>query len=207
MAPDAAFLEAAAALSELGRRAHARGWALGTSGNFSAVLAREPLRLAITRTGVDKGALEADHILEVDATGALVGGSGRPSAETAIHLAVVRARGAGAVAHTHSLWSTLLSEQDAAAGGLVVEGYEMLKGLNGVETHEHREWLPIVPNTQDWAGEAPRLEDMLAQHRAAHAFLIRRHGLYTWGRDVAEASRHLEILEFLLEAVGRSRGL
>ena len=89
------FPEAAAALAEMGRRAHARGWALGTSGNFSAVVDGEPLRLAITRSGVDKGGLTPEQILEVDAAGALRDGSGRPSAETAIHLAVVRARGRG----------------------------------------------------------------------------------------------------------------
>ena len=200
----AAFLETAEAVADLGRRAHARGWALGTSGNFSAVLAGDPLRLAITQSGVDKGRLAAENVLEVDGRGAVVQGTGRPSAETAIHLAIVRARGARAVAHTHSLWSTILSDAHAAEGGLAIEGYEMLKALAGVDTHAHREWLPIVENVQDWAGEAARLEALLRAHPAAHGFLIRRHGLYTWGRDVAEAARHLEGLEFLLEAVGRS---
>lgn len=199
-----AFLATAEAVADLGRRAHARGWALGTSGNFSAVLAEDPLRLAITQSGVDKGRLGAENVLEVDAQGARVGGGGRPSAETAIHLAIVRARRARAVAHTHSLWSTILSDAHAAEGGLGIEGYEMLKALAGVETHAHREWLPIVENVQDWVGEAPRIEGMLRAHPAAHGFLIRRHGLYTWGRDVPEAARHLEGLEFLLEAVGRS---
>jgi methylthioribulose-1-phosphate dehydratase len=199
-----AFADAAAALAGLGRAAHARGWALGTSGNFSAVVARAPLRLAITRTSVDKGRLEPAHVLEVDAGGAVLSGEGRPSAETAVHLAVVAARGAGAVVHTHSLWSTLLSEAHAAAGGLAIEGYEMLKGLDGVRTHAHREWLPIIENQQEWEG--PAVEAMLRAHPDAHGFLIRRHGLYTWGGDVEEAARHLEVLEFLLEAVGRSAG-
>jgi methylthioribulose-1-phosphate dehydratase len=200
-----ALPETAGALAELGRRAHARGWALGTSGNFSAVLDEDPLRLAITRSGVDKGRLEAGHILEIDAAGAALGGSGRPSAESAIHLAVVRARGARAVAHTHSLWSTILSDVHAGEGGLAIEGYEMLKGLSGVTTHEHREWLPIIPNVQDWVAESDGVEGLLRAHPAAHGFLIRRHGLYTWGRDLEEAGRHLEVLEFLLEAVGRRR--
>jgi methylthioribulose-1-phosphate dehydratase len=198
------FQDAAAGLAELGRRAHARGWALGTSGNFSAVVAERPLRLAITRSGVDKGRLAAEHILEVDDRGQVTGGSGRPSAETAIHLAVVAARGAGAVAHTHSLWSTMLSDAHAPAGGLAIEGYEMLKGLRGVVTHDHREWLPVVENTQDWERAAEPLRALLAAHPAAHGFLIRRHGLYTWGSGLEEASRHLEVLEFLLEAVGRT---
>jgi methylthioribulose-1-phosphate dehydratase len=197
--------DAAAQLVDLGRAAHARGWLLGTSGNLSAVLSPDPLRLAITRSGADKGFLGPDDLLEIDGAGAVLRGSGRPSAETAVHLAVVHARGAGAVVHTHSVWSTLLSDQHAGAGGLAIEGYEMLKGLSGVETHTHREWLPVVENTQDWAAEAGRLQALLRDHPAAHGFMIRRHGLYTWGRDVAEARRHLEILEFLLEAVGRGQ--
>jgi methylthioribulose-1-phosphate dehydratase len=198
-----AFDAIAAGLVELGRRAHARGWALGTSGNFSAVVSQDPLRLAITASGIDKARLGTDQILEVDAKGAPAGGVRRPSAETPIHLAIVRARGAGAVAHTHSLWSTLLSEAHAEAGGLALEGYEMLKGLAGVSTHAHREWLTIVENTQDWDVGARRLEAWLRVDAAAHGFLIQRHGLYTWGRDLEEAGRHLEVLEFLLEAVGR----
>ena len=203
MAQEPAFEAAAAGVVELGRRAHARGWALGTSGNFSAVAAQSPLRLAITASGIDKGQLTPGDVVLVDDRGRVIAGAGRPSAETAIHLAVVRGRGAGAVAHTHSLWATLLSEAHAQAGGLAIEGYEMLKGLGGVSTHAHREWLPIVDNAQDWESEAPRLQAMLAHNPSAHGFLIRRHGLYTWGRDPAEAGRHLEVLEFLLEAVGR----
>jgi methylthioribulose-1-phosphate dehydratase len=168
------------------------------------VLEREPLRLAITPSGADKGALEAGAILEIDGRGQCVSGSGRPSAETAVHVAIARTAGAGAVAHTHSTWSTLLSDAHAAAGGLAIQGYEMLKGLAGVDTHAHREWIPILENTQDWVGAAPQIEEMLRREAGAHAFLIRRHGLYTWGRDVAEVRRHVEILEFLLEVVGRS---
>ena len=81
----------------------------------------------------------------------------------------------------------------------------MLKGLSGVTTHAHREWLPVIENTQDWAAEAPRVESLLRGQAHTHGLLIRRHGLYTWGRDLDEMKRHLEILEFLLEVVGRSR--
>ena len=38
---------------------------------------------------------------------------------------------------------------------------------------------------------------------ACHGFLLRRHGLYTWGATVPEAVRHVEIIEFLLETIGR----
>jgi methylthioribulose-1-phosphate dehydratase len=108
--------------------------------------------------------------------------------------------------HTHSIWSTILSDT-ASEDGLAIEGYEMLKGLDGVGTHQHREWLPILPNTQDWATAVPQVEAALAQQPKAHGFLIRRHGLYTWGRDLAEAKRHVEILEFLFEVMQRKRGV
>jgi methylthioribulose-1-phosphate dehydratase len=105
------------------------------------------LRLAITTSGVDKGTLTAGEIVEIDEHGKVVAGSGRPSAEASLHLAIARARGAGAVLHTHSIWSTILSDA-ATEDGLAIQGYEMLKGLDGVGTHEHREWLPILDNTQ-----------------------------------------------------------
>jgi methylthioribulose-1-phosphate dehydratase len=200
------FAELAGQLAEIGRQCYARGWALGTSGNFSAVVNRDPLRLAITTSGVDKGCLTASEIVEIDEHGKVVAGSGRPSAEASLHLAIARARGAGAVLHTHSIWSTILSDA-ATEDGLAIQGYEMLKGLDGVGTHEHREWLPILDNTQDWAAAVPQVEAMLDQQPDVHGFLIRRHGLYTWGRDVAEAKRQMEILEFLFEVMGRKRGM
>lgn len=178
---------------------------LGTSGNFSAVIEREPLRLAITPSAVFKGELTSDQMLEIDERAQPVGEAGgrRPSAEALLHVEVVRARGAGAVLHTHSIWSTVASERHAAQGGLAIEGYEMLKGLEGVKTHEHREWLPIVDNDQDVPRLAKAVRLVLDRHDAAHGFLIRRHGLYTWGASLPEAVRHVEILEFLLECIGR----
>jgi methylthioribulose-1-phosphate dehydratase len=193
-------------LAAAGRDFYGRGWVLGTSGNFSAVASRDPLRLLITASGLDKGALTPEDFLEVGERGEVVKGRGRPSDETRLHLAVVRARGAGAVLHTHSVWGTLLSQAFAREGRLLVEGFEMLKGLAGVRTHEHRETIPVVENSQDMDALARSLEEALERHTEAHAVLLRRHGLYTWGRDLAEARRHVEILEFLLEVVGRERG-
>lgn len=199
------FTRLATEIAEIGRQCYARGWSLGTSGNFSAVVSRDPLRLAITASGVDKGTLTAGDIVEIDQHGRVVAGTGRPSAEASLHLAIARARGAGAVLHTHSIWSTILS--DADKDGLGIEGYEMLKGLDGVASHEHSEWLPILENTQDWAAAAPQVQRILSEHPNSHGFLIRRHGLYTWGRDLAAARRQVEVLEFLFEVMGRKRGM
>jgi methylthioribulose-1-phosphate dehydratase len=202
--PAEPFTLVAERLVELGRRFDARGWVLGTSGNFSGVLSRDPLRLAITASGAFKGDLTPAQILEIDAECAVVGNQpGRPSAEARLHVEIVRMRGAGAALHTHSMWSTLLSDRHAPSGGFFIEGYEMLKGLEGVSSHEHREWIPVIENDQDMVRLAAAVRDTLVRHPAAHAFLLRRHGMYTWGETLPQAVRHVEIVEFLLEALVR----
>jgi methylthioribulose-1-phosphate dehydratase len=201
---DADFARIAENLAEAGRAFYSRGWALGTSGNFSALVSREPLRLAITSTGLDKGRLKAEQFLEIDDGSEVVRGDGKPSAEALLHLMVVRAVNAGAVLHTHSVWSTVLSGWHAAQHGIALEGYEMLKGLEGVRTHKHREWLPILENSQDMTELAERVSATLREAPGIHGFLLREHGLYTWGASLQEAKRHVEILEFLMEVLVRA---
>ena len=162
---------------------------MGTSGNFSVVIDRDPLRLAITPSATFKGELRADQILEMDerARGASRRRRARgPSAEALLHVEIVRARGAGAVLHTHSIWSTLLSDAHSAMrGGFAIEGYEMLKGLEGVRTHEHREWLPIVENDQDMARLSGVVRGVLDEHPDAHGFLLRASRALHLGRRPA----------------------
>jgi len=199
------FSQIASSLSSIASGFHSRGWVLGTSGNLSAVVNREPLSLAMSPSGFDKASLRPEQFLLVDEYAQTVNGhDARPSAETLLHIRIVRERGAGAVLHTHSVWSTMLSDLYAEAGGLAIEGYEMLKGLEGVATHDHSEWLPILENSQDMPALAEKVGEVLLQNPKAHGFLLRRHGLYSWGADLVQAKRHVEILEFLLEAVGRT---
>ncbi len=195
-----------AGLAESGAYFHQRGWSLGTSSNYSVVLSREPLRLLVTASGKDKGRLRADDFVIVDGEGlAIDADAPRPSAETLLHVMLARRPGVGSVLHTHSIWGTILSDVHHREGVLKLLGYEMLKGLAGVATHEITVELPIFDNTQDIPELVARVEPWLDDPTATpHAFLISRHGLYTWGRDLDEARRHVEVLEFLFEVVGRT---
>jgi methylthioribulose-1-phosphate dehydratase len=200
-------------LNEIGRDFYTRGWVLGTSGNFSTVVSRKPLKLVITASSVSKGAIGPNDVLTVDGEGKPIGKpTGRPSAETLLHVAIAESRGAGAILHTHSVWSTMLSELQSrrplgpsSDSALVLSGFEMLKGLEGVRTHEHNERVPIFDNDQDMSRLAARVRTMLTSSPDVHGFLLRGHGLYTWGTDLAQARRHIEIFEFLLELTGRMR--
>src|ERR1041385_3705635 len=199
------FMEMAGALAEVARGVYARGWLLGTSGDFGAVVQRGPLRMAMSPSGVDKGELRPEQLLTIDQNARIVSQhEGKPSDESLLHIRIVKERGAGAVLHTHSVWNTIISDLYASEGGVKIEGYEMLKGLQGISTHEHSEWLPIVDNSQDMPRLAESIAQTLNEHKSAHGFLVRRHGLYSWGETLAQAKRHVEILEFLLETMGRT---
>jgi methylthioribulose-1-phosphate dehydratase len=202
--PRVPFRTVAREIAAIGKSFYSRGWVLGTSGNLSAVVRQYPLRLAITASGFDKGSLASAQILEIDADERVVRGRFKPSSEAAIHLAIIRARRTGAVFHTHSTWGTVLSDTCASANGVELKGYEMLKGLEGVRSHEHTERLPILENSQNMKEVAAKVTDLLEKQSDIHCFLLRRHGLYTWGATPREAKRHVEIIEFLMEVLVRS---
>lgn len=192
-------------LAEAGQEFYRRGWVLGTSGNFSMLLARKPLRICVTASGIEKGKLDETNFLELDDDAEILQGFGKPSAETLLHLTIYRfLPRARSILHTHSVWGTILSDHFFEQGAIEIEGYEMLKGLSGVTTHEHHEKVPIIENSQDYVALSHVIENVVRDNEGIHGIYLRRHGLYTWGETVAEARRHVEIFEFLFEVLGRT---
>ena len=202
MVPDTDVLQSEGeSLCATARWCYSRGWVPATSGNFSI---RVNGRMLVTASGLDKGILTPEGLIEVDVEGRVLAGLGKPSAETALHLVLYRDRPTvGAILHVHTIWNTLLSAHYEATGCVPIEGYELLKGLAGVTTHDYLEQIPILKNSQDYGGLSDQLASALGKYPRAHGVLLSRHGLYTWGESVAEARRHLEALEFLFEVEGR----
>ncbi len=198
------FNSIAKSLAGCGREFYQRNWVLGTSGNFSALIESEPLTLCITSSGNEKGTLDETHFLEVDNEAKVLNGNGKPSAETLLHLAIYRHRPSSkSILHTHSVFGTILSDVHFEKGFIEISGYEMLKGLAGVKTHEHTEQLPIIENSQDYIALSHVIENVLRENPNCHGVYLRKHGLYTWGESITEAKRHIEIFEFLFEVLGR----
>ena len=173
------------------------GWTPATSSNFSHRL--DDRHAAITVSGRDKGRLREDDIMVVDMDGRAVGSDHRPSAETLLHTRLyARFPEVGCVLHTHSRAQTIASRLFAGAGHVRLEGYELLKAFRGNATHEAAIDVPVLPNSQDMPTLAAQV-DALLDAGPMWGYLIDGHGLYAWGRDMAEARRHLDAFEFLLD--------
>lgn len=192
-------------LTETGREFYRRGWARGASGNFSILLARKPLRLCITAAGNEKGTLDETNFLELDDDAEILQGFGRPSDETMLHLSIYRLRPrVRCILYSQTVWGSILSDKHYVDGSIVMQGHEVLKGLVGVDTHEHTERIPIVENSSDQIALSHVIENVLLENALIHGIYIRRHGLYAWGETVEEARRNIEIFEFIFEVLGRS---
>lgn len=205
-AAEIAQMAATKGLIETGAFFHGNRWSYGTSSNYSVVLSHDPVRILITASGRDKSKLSSGDFVVVDDTGSPIDPKyPKPSAETLLHVVAAKDAGAGAILHTHSIWGTLLSDLYADKKGFKIEGFEMLKGLAGINTHASSKWIEIFENTQYIPDLATVVRERLLDpiNPLKHGYLIRGHGLYTWGRDLDEARRHIEIFEFLFELYGR----
>jgi len=192
------FSTAARELADVGRRIDGHGWAPATGGNYSMRL--DDGSFAITVSGKHKGRLTEADIMRVDAAGSSLDGN-RPSAETALHMALYRDfPQVNAVLHGHSPEAVGLSRAFPDIHEYVFRGHEMLKVLPGFTTHADEAHLPIVDNSQDMAVIDAAISPVLLAQDRPFAYLIRSHGMYTWGRDLAEAERVLEGVEWLIAA-------
>ena len=194
------YKEQADALIAAGSFFNQRNWAPATSGNYSSRLGDDALPLTVS--GAHKGELSGDDFLVVDGRGVVVETpreGAKPSAETGLHTQIYRLDpGVGAVLHSHSVISTVVSRH-CAGDALVFEGYEMQKAFRGISTHDCRVEVPVFENDQDIARLAEAVEEYVQAHGLQVGYLIRGHGLYSWGATVFEARRQVEALEFLLE--------
>ena len=191
------FASRADAIADTARELSALGWTPATSSNFSMRI--DANHAAITISGRHKGRLGRDDIMLIDLHGNAVGTDARPSAETALHTQIYRRwPEMCAVLHTHSRTQSVASRLFAGNGVARLQGWELQKAITGYHTHDSVLEIPVFPNTQHMPELVAQVDAWLDAGKPLHAYLIDGHGIYTWGRDMAETHRHLEALEFLL---------
>jgi methylthioribulose-1-phosphate dehydratase len=190
---------------DAGRFLYSRGWSPATSSNYSMRLSTTTALL--TASGKHKGQLGQDDVLVTDLSGNSLEPGKKPSAETLLHTQLYRCRPeVGAVLHTHSVSATVLSRL-IPGDHLPLEGYELQKAFAGVATHESTVLVPIFENDQDIARLAAKVQPWLDAHPECPGYLIRGHGLYTWGARMSDALRQIEAFEFLFECELKTRSL
>ncbi len=190
-------------LVEIGRWVGSRGWCPATSGNLSCRTAEQYFLISVS--GKDKGSLQVEDFLSVDFTGKPVNSDKRPSAETLLHAVIYSLHPeARFVVHTHSINGTVLSRH-LGHGQIVFRDYELQKAFSGVETHDVELVVPLFANSQNMHTLAEEVRGVLRSDTRVPAFVLAGHGVYTWGKTVAEARRHAEAMEILMECEYQSR--
>ncbi|MHA6493622.1 methylthioribulose 1-phosphate dehydratase [Pseudomonas borbori] len=190
---------------EAGQFLYQRGWSPATSSNYSLRLSASEALLTVS--GKHKGQLGVDDVLATDMHGQSLEPGKKPSAETLLHTQLYNWKAEiGAVLHTHSVNATVLSRLSQAEA-LTFEDYELQKAFSGVATHESRVVVPIFDNDQDIARLAGKVQPWLDAHPDCVGYLIRGHGLYTWGAQMSDALRQIEAFEFLFECELKLRAL
>lgn len=196
-------------VADVVRFLHLQGWTPATSSNFSYRNSTDAACFYVSMSGLDKGDFSADNFLEVDLNGKVMDpklAHIRPSAETLLHAMLYRMYPqAQVVLHTHSANGTVISKLYEREQHILLKDFEILKGLEGIRTHEDELRLPVFPNDQDMGRLSALVETELKKHHPLHGFLLAGHGLYTWGETPAQAKRHVEVFEFLFDCILKLR--
>lgn len=190
---------------QAGQFLYSRGWSPATSSNYSTRLSAEQALLTVS--GRHKGELTAEDVLAVDWQGQSLEAGKKPSAETLLHTQLYQWQAEiGAVLHTHSNDACVLSLLEQGTE-LRLHGYELQKAFTGYTTHESTLVVPIFANDQTIPRLAAQVQQWLDTHPDCVGYLIRGHGLYTWGAQMSDALRHIEAFEALFACELKLRAL
>jgi methylthioribulose-1-phosphate dehydratase len=183
---------------ELCRQFYSQGWVSGTGGGMSI---RRDGRVFVAPSGVQKERITEEDLYVLSETGELVSGPAdpllKPSACTPLFMNAYRLRSAGAVIHSHALPAMLLTLLYGEA--FECTELEMIKGISGHGYYD-RLVVPIIENTAHECDLADSMAEAMEAYPRTHAVLVRRHGVYIWGRDWVEAKTHAECYHYLFEA-------
>lgn len=186
-------------LSQVCRWISAKGLTPATAGNFSHRFDQESA--FVSASGIDKEKIAPDSFLRMYFDGRFDHPQLKPSAESYLHLKIYELLPeVECVLHVHSKPTTILT-QISQSNSVTLEGLELLKSLQGIQTHETQVHLPILDNHQDMRYLAGLLHELHAREKLQYGFFLKGHGLYTWGRSIDEAKRHVEGIEFLMDCM------
>jgi methylthioribulose-1-phosphate dehydratase len=194
-----------ALIVELCRQFYTQGWVSGTGGGVSI---RQDGRVFMAPSGVQKERIGESDLYVLDEAGTVLErpqASGlSPSACSPLFFNAFRMRDAGAVIHSHSMYAMLATLVFREA--FECTELEMIKGISG-HGYFDRLRVPIIENTAQERDLADSMANAIQAYPRTYAVLVRRHGVYIWGKDWIEAKTHAECYHYLFEAAVRMKGL
>jgi methylthioribulose-1-phosphate dehydratase len=174
---------------------HSWGWSPATSTNYSFV--DETSKIWVTISGIDKSRITKKDFISIDLDNTILSEDfkGSPSAETLIHCTIYKLfPETKVILHSHGLYPNLLSSR--AKNEFIFNGHEIQKGFQGEISHLNSIRIPVIENNQEMLFFQKELY-LRKSELLYSCFAIRNHGTYAWGRNILEAKRHLETLDYL----------
>uniref|UniRef100_A0A0G4FR62 Probable methylthioribulose-1-phosphate dehydratase n=1 Tax=Chromera velia CCMP2878 TaxID=1169474 RepID=A0A0G4FR62_9ALVE len=192
-------------ICELCRIFYNLGWASGTGGGISV---KEGETIYMAPSGVQKERMKPEDIFVLNSDGSVREPPKSPALKLSqcapLFMAAYEIRGAGAVMHSHSLNAVMATVIDEKATEFKVTCLEMMKGIAGHEFYDEMV-VPIVENTAYECDLADSLREAITKYPKTQAVLVRRHGVYVWGKDWVQAKTQAECYDYLFEAAIKLR--
>jgi methylthioribulose-1-phosphate dehydratase len=189
-------------LAELVRKLNTTGHNPATSGNYSHRSDENKDFAFVSESGIDKGLFQENNFIPLNIhtkeTHDYYRGR-KSSDETDVHLAIFQATEANCVLHSHMVEALHFCDLHKGRAFADIKGLELLKGFNGVKTHETIIQIPIFENTQDITHLSEAIKPSLKLDHNCYGVLLAGHGIYVWGKTVQEAKRHLEVFEYIFK--------
>jgi len=200
------------ALAEKVRWLNLNGHNPATSGNYSLRSSTDPNYAYISESGINKAEFMQSHFIPINIHTLEVPDiadfkAKKVSDETAVHMAIYRATNAQCVLHTHMIESLLFADLFPQKSFAKLSQLELLKGLEGITTHDTEIEIPLFENTQDIHALGFQIEPILQSMVKKYGLILRGHGMYVWGSQRLKAERHLEVFSYLFQYCLRKREL
>jgi methylthioribulose-1-phosphate dehydratase len=188
---------------ELCRQFYGMGWVTGTGGGISI---RKDGRVYMAPSGVQKERLTEEDIYVLDEQGQTLRAPSAPGSKISecspLFFNAFKLRDAGAVIHSHGIHALLVTLLAGDADVFECTELEMMKGITDTGYYD-RLVVPIIDNTAHERDLAGRMAAAMDAYPKAMAVLVRRHGVYVWGRDWMHAKTQAECYHYLFEAAVR----
>jgi len=196
-------------ICDMCRTFYLQGWCSGSGGGISIKVGNG--KIVMAPSGVQKERMLPSDMFVLDGKGNILE---TPVAHpppykppklsecSPLFMSAYEMRGAGAVLHSHSPASVMATMLDPNATEFRITQIEMIKGIEGHGFYDDCV-VPIIENTARECQLTERLQEAITAYPSSNAVLVRRHGVYIWGKTWMQAKTQAECYDYLFDIACR----